>query len=826
MSSQKISSIKVPQFDRDNYNLWKKKMILFIKATNPLYMGILQNGPFVPTKPFVEKTAADGTRIPAGTIPKPLTEYSDAEKEIVALDDSLQLIIVDAMDSTMSHQILNCESGKHMWDSIKMIMEGTDEVKENRLDILTSQYEAFKSFSGESISTVFERYNRLLNELSIQGKVYPIRETNRKFMLTLPHHVEHRASSIRERIDFNTMSLEMIYGKLRTYEMEQEQRVISYGPGTVDSKNTALLKTTALVVQEPAKPEVQSETVLSASAEIIEAELASVNPEVDEDDYYTHEELEDLEDRSLAYLAGRFSHIRIKRNPKYKFRGSSKFSRGGSSSKFGSGSRSSIKTNMIDKSKIRCYNCNELGHFATECRKPRQATERKESYAKKDSYNELKKENERLKQKMDSMMAKHKGKAYIVEGKCWDDSDSEDEEECANFALMADSSKASSSQVSPLTIIDLTNAEYKSTVNDLSVEMFNIHTSLLASEKENARLVDQVQKDLLRTEKLELEIVTIEDLKQKIEYLEIKVKNNDEIEVILRKQISDLELLLQAYKKSANTQQDIFDKQIINQSVGIGYDYSASKKKKHVTFPEPILSDRKDVPHVLKAVAKPLFSKVIPRPLDETLMVIKEQLLVEDELKKVEEQLESPKESVAVKTELGKNSGKKNKSRNGKVDAYKKIDRAFTPITSRKSYNNCNSTRHLTHACNKVKVKSEGLSSMYIPVMHNSHVPCGKDECIPCALQIMNSYFKLMNASTRPCIETRNNMNSKQSRAKTVSPPKVRNVTPSSKTNVKNKSITVEKESVHDKYMHDKTVYPVKHPKPSGPKQVWVTKKP
>ncbi|MGI4673368.1 hypothetical protein ACR2XN_28285, partial [Klebsiella pneumoniae] len=115
---------------------------------------------------------------------------------------------------------------------------------------------------------------------------------------------------------------------------------------------------------------------------------------------------------------------------------------------------------------------------------------------------------------------------------------------------------------------------------------------------------------------------------------------------------------------------------IIDQSVGIGYDYSESKGKKHVTFPKSILPVRKDVPHILKEVVKPMFSKVITEPFDESLLIIKQQLLVEDKEKEVEEKLESPSKSVTAKTELGKYSGKKNRSRNGKVDAYKKIDRS------------------------------------------------------------------------------------------------------------------------------------------------------
>ena len=79
-----------------------------------------------------------------------------------------------------------------MWDAIELLMEGTTEVKENRLDILTSQYEAFKYLPGESTTQVFKRYNKLLNDLNLHGKVYISREVNWKFMLTLPSHFDTR----------------------------------------------------------------------------------------------------------------------------------------------------------------------------------------------------------------------------------------------------------------------------------------------------------------------------------------------------------------------------------------------------------------------------------------------------------------------------------------------------------------------------------------------------------------------------------------------------------------------------------------------------------
>ncbi|KAK1365770.1 hypothetical protein POM88_041331 [Heracleum sosnowskyi] len=187
------------------------KMLLFIKASNPLYIGILENGSFVPMKPVSESTAPDGTRIPQGSTPKDLSEYIDTNKELIRLDTGLMLILTDSVDKEMSYQLMNCVSGKQMWDTINLIMEGTEDVQENRLDILTSQYESFRSLPGESITQGFEKYTKLLNELTMKGKTYPLRETNRKFMMTLPHHVEHKSSSIRESV---TQSISIIEGGL------------------------------------------------------------------------------------------------------------------------------------------------------------------------------------------------------------------------------------------------------------------------------------------------------------------------------------------------------------------------------------------------------------------------------------------------------------------------------------------------------------------------------------------------------------------------------------------------------------------------------------
>ena len=61
---------------------------------------------------------------------------------------------------------------------------------------------------------------------------------------------------------------------------------------------------------------------------------------------------------------------------------------------------------------------------------------------------------------------------------------------------MEDSSEASpqSSQVSFITSIDISQSEYKNIVDDLYLEKFNIHSSMLAAEEDNGRLVLKILK--------------------------------------------------------------------------------------------------------------------------------------------------------------------------------------------------------------------------------------------------------------------------------------------------------------------------------------------
>ena len=155
MATAKVNGVKIPKFDKENYNLWKKRMMLFIEVSNPKYLVVLKKGPFIPMVIEVEEKEGDIVIKPARQYHKDPSVYNPAEKEEAGLDLNLQMILIDSLDSIIYNHVVNCKNAKHIWDTIEIINEGTEEVKENMLEILTSEYEHLKSNSGEGISEVF-----------------------------------------------------------------------------------------------------------------------------------------------------------------------------------------------------------------------------------------------------------------------------------------------------------------------------------------------------------------------------------------------------------------------------------------------------------------------------------------------------------------------------------------------------------------------------------------------------------------------------------------------------------------------------------------------
>ena len=180
---------------------------------------------------------------------------------------------------------------------------------------------------------------------------------------------------------------------------------------------------------------------------------------------------------------------------------------------------------------------------------------------------------------------------------------------------MADTieSTHTSSKVSFLSTVKMSNTDYKQTVEALSVEMFNIHTSMLDACEENEKLVLKVRILETRNEELELSCINMLYLKHKIEYLENKDKCNKEVESALRTKLSEVEETLKAYKIAANTAKIDQERKLnVNKTcIGLGYEDLKKVGKKYVKVDdtEHVLDQEAQI--VVQDVSKPMYKQFI-----------------------------------------------------------------------------------------------------------------------------------------------------------------------------------------------------------------------
>ncbi|GAU40246.1 hypothetical protein TSUD_219560 [Trifolium subterraneum] len=117
------SSNRPPLFDGDNYYYWKDKMELLLRSQDNNMWHVLEVGEYVPL-------AKDSTN------PKPQAEWTTTEADRVLLNTKAKLFIKSALCREEYDRIMEYKTAKAIWETLQTHHEGTNSVKETRIDIV------------------------------------------------------------------------------------------------------------------------------------------------------------------------------------------------------------------------------------------------------------------------------------------------------------------------------------------------------------------------------------------------------------------------------------------------------------------------------------------------------------------------------------------------------------------------------------------------------------------------------------------------------------------------------------------------------------------
>ncbi|KAI3815562.1 hypothetical protein L1987_15233 [Smallanthus sonchifolius] len=218
------------------------------------------------------------------------------------------------------HSFKQFKSSQQLWEALQKRCEGSLDVKKSRKELLKKQFLVFKHFQNESLDDLATRFYHLLSELSSASVMYETEEINDKFLEALPSKFDVYTVLIKENINHSGFSATIASTSSGSHV---NQKVADDYLAMFSSFMASYENFIGGKIHDP---------------EVIEEDFRQIDP-VDPEEMNIQ--------WNMAMLIRQAKDFLKKTGRKY----------------IGSNSRSRIG---FDKTKVRCYNCQEYGHFAKE----------------------------------------------------------------------------------------------------------------------------------------------------------------------------------------------------------------------------------------------------------------------------------------------------------------------------------------------------------------------------------------------------------------------------------------------------------------------------
>ncbi|CAM8903158.1 unnamed protein product [Rhodiola kirilowii] len=206
------SITRPPLLEGSNYATWKPVMRSFLKSLDEkAWKAVLKGW----TEPMMNNLTGE-------PIPKPEALWTEEEDKASMENSKAMNAIFSAVDENVMKLIINCEVAKEAWDILQTAFEGTDKVRNSRMQAVTTRFEEMKMKESESITEYNTRVLEQSNEASALGKPIDEERLVSKVLRSLPPRFAMKVTAIEEMHDITKLKLDELMGSLRTYEINHD----------------------------------------------------------------------------------------------------------------------------------------------------------------------------------------------------------------------------------------------------------------------------------------------------------------------------------------------------------------------------------------------------------------------------------------------------------------------------------------------------------------------------------------------------------------------------------------------------------------------------
>ena len=161
--------------------------------------------------------------------------WDDAKIRVENFNSRALNAIFSAVTNEKFKKISSTKITKEVWTIIQTTYKGTKDVKDSKLQRLTTSFEEVMMEEDESFDEFYAKLKDIVNSAFNLGETIPEPKVVRKVLRSLPERFHAKIIAIEESKDIDSIPLTELIGNLQTYELG----LTRLGKGT-KSKSMAL----------------------------------------------------------------------------------------------------------------------------------------------------------------------------------------------------------------------------------------------------------------------------------------------------------------------------------------------------------------------------------------------------------------------------------------------------------------------------------------------------------------------------------------------------------------------------------------------------------
>ncbi|XP_062104243.1 uncharacterized protein LOC133815415 [Humulus lupulus] len=201
-----LSTTRAPFFNGVDFPYWKIRMETYLQSIDYDLWHIVSNGPYIPKHVINDKEVI-----------KTYEAYDEEDKKMLSKNAKAKYALICGLDRDVFKNIEQASTAYDMWKMLEVTHQGTNAMKETKIQIYSTQYENFKMKADETIANMYTRFTTITNGLNSLGKVLSQKEMVTKILRSLTKAYQGKVIAIQEAKDLSTLPLEELIGSLMNH---------------------------------------------------------------------------------------------------------------------------------------------------------------------------------------------------------------------------------------------------------------------------------------------------------------------------------------------------------------------------------------------------------------------------------------------------------------------------------------------------------------------------------------------------------------------------------------------------------------------------------